>query len=206
MGKRPLLLLLTLVSAAVAAAACSGSGGGGDTTTPSPTPTFVPDGCQIVWMTNVTPGPGGLVDFYVVDMVAADWTVGTHLYANPSPRGVFFKSYDLTSGAYAARATATTGTFTMIAATTTNQHFVHFEDTVPQHYFLLDTNGSPAADEGTGGTGSFSGGLSDPYAQNVTPGTGTVTILFDGTARTIGSDLAYAICYVGTSPIPPRAR
>ena len=202
MIRRPVrfgLVLVSLAGAAVASVACSGSGGGG-TTTPTPPPPFVPDGCQIVWMSEETAAAPSIVDVMLLDVPIGDWAVGTHAYAAAGPRGLFYKHYDLSTGAFTARAIEQTGSFQLFATSTSSGGFVHFVDDTAQELVLVDTAGNPVASEGTSGTGSFFGPLSDPFAQNVLPGSGAMSVVFAGTAEQLGHDLSYAVCYHGSPP------
>lgn len=200
-------LCAMLLTASVAVAACTGGGDDDDddAASPSPTPPFTADGCQIVWISPVAAGPAGRVDVYLLDAPIAAWTVGTHAYGAPAT-GRFFRAYDLNTGGYDYRALATSGTYTMTFAGTTAGTFVRFEDDTPQPLYLLDTAGAPAALAGTSATGNFEGFLSDPYAANVQPGQGDLSVMVGTTAFSLGGDLSYSICYQGDAPLKPGRR
>lgn len=196
-----------LFAAAVAAAACTGGGGDDDddAASPSPTPPFVADGCQIVWSSPVATGPTGVVDVYLFDAPISAWTVGTHGYGAPAT-GRFFRAYDLDTGTFDYVALATSGSYTMTAAGTTAGTFVRFVDETPQPFYVLGTAGAPVALAGTSGTGTFDGFLSDPYAANVSPGQGEMSIMVGTTSFSVGGNLSYAICYEGAAPLKPVSR
>lgn len=188
-------LALLLVALAAAAVACTGSGDDDDVASPSPTPPLAADGCEIVWVTNTTPGPNGLVDLWLVDVPIGSWTVGTHLYGGIT--ATWYEDYDLDDldgETYGRRAIATSGDFALSAVSTTGA-FVRFVDSEPQMIWTLSTAGALVASQGTSGTGLFEGLLSDPFAPNVTPGVGTITLVIEGTSRSLGQDLSYSVCY-----------
>src|SRR5688500_17881649 len=112
-------IALFLLALATAAVACTGSGDADDdVASPSPTPPLVADGCQIVWITNTSPGPNGLVELWLVDVPIGSWTVGTHLYGG-GITATWYEDYDLDTEAYGRRAIATSGEFAFTAVSTT---------------------------------------------------------------------------------------
>lgn len=200
----PLALLATLaVVVVVSSAACSGGGGGGggDDETPTPTPVFVADRCQIVWENDVSPS---VVDLYLLDAPVGAWVLSsTHQYAFTTSGffAAFFGGLDLNTGDFDTSVVASAGTFALTLNGTEAGRSVSFEDADVQALYTLDTAGNPLALAGTGGTGVFDGLWSDPYSQNVTAGNGSVTVAFDGTSRTLGVDLSYAVCYTGSGDL-----
>lgn len=182
---------------AVSSAACSGGGGDDDDDEPTPTPVFDADRCHLVWENDLA---GGLKDLYVVDAPVAAWVLGSdHQYSTSSSgfQAAFFGGLDVASGEFETTAIVTTGTFALSLSGTQAGNGLGFDDLDPQSLFAVDSAGAPAGFLGTGGTGSFDGLWSDPYSQNVSPGNGTLTVLLDGTARVIGVDLSYGVCYTG---------
>src|SRR5439155_19073090 len=93
---------------------------------------------------------------------------------------------------------ATAGTFLVTLPATSALAIgapVHLADDTPQHYFLLDTAGNLGPDQGASGTGHFDGVWSKPDQIHVTPGTGTIAVLFQGSSLSMGADNSYARCY-----------
>lgn len=214
-------LRLTLVAAALAAAAvasvaCSSGGGGGSTPTPTASPTpFNPVGCQIVWVTRNPPGQTAIIDYYVIDAPVGKWVTGTNGFYVGDPTGAtnvtgaFVHLYNLTSQTSAAAAVASAGVFTVGTDPTDPTLIgnpVNLVDTTPQHYFLLDSAGQLTADEGSSGVGQFQGVWSDPGSPDVVQGSGTVQILFESSSYTLGTDLAYGLCYSQSSFAPPTTQ
>lgn len=196
---RSLTLLATFAAAlAVSSAACTGGGGDDDDDDGgTPTPVFEADRCHIVWENDVS---AEVRDLYVLDAPVGAWVLGSNLQYSTSSSGfqaAFFGGLDLVTGEFATTAIVTTGTFALVLSGTEANLGVGFDDVDPQSLFAVDTSGDPAAFLGTGGTGRFDGFWSDPYSQNVSPGNGTITVLLEGTARTLGVDLSYAVCYTG---------
>ncbi len=212
--KRALLISVAL-STLAAVAACNGSGDDDDTGSPSPSPTsFVPVGCQIVWITQDPP----FIDYYIVDAPVAEWTNGTHFYSQGDVTGAtnvtggFVNDFDLVTRTEDAAAVATNGDFQISGLDAANPlavgNAVNFADATAQQYFLLDTANNLSAPQGSSGTGSFAGTWSRPDDPNVTEGAGTITILFQGTSHILGSDLTYALCYdeAGFAPVSKTQR
>ena len=182
---------------AVSSAACSGGGGDDDDDGSTPTPVFDADRCHIVWETDAA---GDLKDVYVLDAPVAAWVIGSsHQYSTSSSgfQAAFFGGLDVASGEFETTAIVTTGTFALNLSGTQAGDGLSFDDADPQSLFAVDSAGNPAAFLGTGGAGEFGGLWSDPYSQNVSPGNGAITVVLDGTARTLGLDLSYGVCYTG---------
>lgn len=203
---RRLRLFGLLGALGIAVVACTGDDDDDDGATPSPTPVFNADACQIVWLNRNT---ADLVEFWLVDVPVADWTVGTHAYGAPGGpiahvTASWYEDYDLVTETYSRRAVATSGVFTFRAVTQTSGAFVRFEDTSPQPIWTIDTAGALVANQGTSGTGAWEGLLSDPYSANVTAGEGSITLVIDGTARELGQDLSYAVCYKNAALARPE--
>lgn len=197
----------------MAVAACSGGGDGGDGG-PTPTPTaFVPVGCQIVWINRDPPGQSDVIDYYLVDGPASVWTTGTHAYQQGDPTGAtnltgaFVDDYHLPSGAIGQAMVATAGTFLLtVESVGVTGSAVAFDDDTAQAYYLIDSAGNLAASQGTSGTGSFAGVWSAPDDPDVTEGSGTVEVLFQGTNLTVGQTSTYALCYDAGSSFAPLSR
>ncbi len=205
--RRSVRYLALSFALAVAAAACTGGDDDDATPSPSPTPVFDADACQVVFLNRVTPGPNGLVEFWIVDVPVADWVVGTHLYAAPGgpierPSGQWYENYDLDAETFSRHAVATSGSFVLTAVTQTSGLFIRLVDDEPQAVWTVGTAGLIAY-QGTSGAGLFEGFLSDPYSANVTAGIGAVTVLIEGTSRELGQDLSYAVCYKNTALARP---
>lgn len=185
------------VAAVVSSSACSGGGGDDDDDDGgSPTPVFEADRCQIVWLNDVT---ATVKDLYVLDAPVAAWVLGSnHLYSVSSSgfQAGYFGGFDLATEEALVTAIVTTGSFSLVLSGTGTGQGLGFDDEVPQT-LSYTSGGVPTVVAGTGGTGSFDGFWSDPYSQNVSAGDGSITVMLDGTAHTIGTDLAYGICYQG---------
>jgi hypothetical protein len=210
------LLLATFVAVvAASSSACSGGGGGGgDDDSPTPSPTFEADRCQIVWRNDVTTS---VKDVYLVDASVGTWVLNTAMQfavTDTGFSGVFYRGLDLNTATWALQAITTTGTFSLLTSGTETGQILGFDDVEAQSLWSVSSGGDPVAVIGTGAAGSFSGFWSDPFSQNVTPGSGTVTLAIDGTAHTLGIDLSYAVCYTdeqsfpsgGAFPSPPLPR
>ena len=210
MRAHSLTLLTTLaVVIAVSSAACTGGGDDDDDDGPTPTPEFDADRCHIVWENDVA---GGLKDLYVLDAPVGAWVLGSnHQYSTTSSgfQAAFFGGLDVASGEFDTTAIVTTGSFELSLSGTQAGNGLGFDDLDAQSLFAVNSAGDPAAFLGTGGIGQFDGLWSDPYSQNVSPGNGTITIVLDGTARVLGADLSYGVCYTGAPilfrPIHPRS-
>ena len=206
---RPLALLATLVAVvAVSSAACSGDGGGGDggdDETPTPTPVFAADRCQIVWANDVA---DSVKDLFLLDAPVEEWVLSSnHQYSFSSSGFVatFFGGLDVSSGDFVTSYVTSSGAFALTLNGTEAGRNVSFDDDVAQSLYTVDSAGLPVALAGTGAIGAFDGLWSDPYSQNVTAGNGTVIVAIDGTARAIGIDLSYAVCYQGNGLFRPAA-
>lgn len=198
------LFALTATAVAVGSAACSSSaGGGGATPTPSVSGTpFTPARCQIVWMRRLP--PTSKIDYYVVDAPSGAFVSGTNSYfigdstGATNVEGAFVYHYDLVNGSNAGAAVASSGVFAVATGPTDPLKIggtISFNDTTPQHYFTLSSAGLPVADQGSSGTGDFTGNWSDPGSPDTTPGIGTMHVLFMGSSFTLGGDLSYAECF-----------
>ena len=197
MSVRRLTLVVTAVAAAaVLASACAGGGGGDDDDDgASPTPPFEADRCQIVWQNEIDPARR---DLYLLDAPVGSWVLSSDLRYSVSGTGfraIFVAGFDLAAGTWDTQAIATSGSFALVLEGTDAGRVLGFEDGTPQPFAVLDSAGAPGAIAGTGGTGFFDGFWSDPYSQNVLAGDGEVTLTVDGTSRTLGVDLSYAVCY-----------
>lgn len=192
---RHALFVATLLATAVSFAACTGGGDdGGDGPDPTPTPAFPADRCHIVWSTE----SAERTDLFVLDAPFASWVTSTsHALTTGTAgfRATFLGDYDVLTDSAVVVAAVTTGTISVVTAEPGPASFLSFDSEVPRPLFHVDSAGTPVAFAGTGGTGSFSGFWSDPWSANVSPGSGTIAVLVEGTARTLGSDLSYAVCY-----------
>ena len=204
---RPLALLATLVAVvAVSSAACSGDGGGGDDDeTPTPTPVFAADRCHIVWENDIT---DSVKDLFLLDAPVGEWVLSSNHQYSFSTSGFvasFFGGLDLNTGDFVTSYVASSGAFALTLNGTEAERNVSFDDGDAQSLYTVDSAGLPVALAGTGAIGAFDGLWSDPYSQNVTAGNGTVIVAIDGTARAIGIDLSYAVCYQGNGLFRPAA-
>lgn len=192
---RSTLFAATLLAVtAVSFAACSGDDDGGDGADPTPTPAFPADRCHIVWSTESEER----TDLFVLDAPFANWvTSSSHALVTGTGgfRATYLGDYEVGTDSAAVVAAVTTGTIAIATGEPGPSVFLDFENEVPRPLFHVDTAGNPTAFAGSGGTGTFSGFWSDPWSANVVPGSGTISVLVDGTSRTLGSDVSYAVCY-----------
>ena len=206
MTLRPRVLLLgaTIAMALVAAFACTSGGpfGGHNSPTGSPTNPQV-DTCKIVWW-NTAQANVAHQDLFQIDAPLADWVTGTAGYAVNSPVGLVYLDKDPTTqtSIAAAAAICTAGSFDLVLgnATATSASIAFFDGAPQPFYALNQTNGTIGAYVGTGGAGTFHGVWSDPAGTAPIPGTGTVTVVWEGTTLTLGQQGSYAICYRKATP------
>lgn len=201
------VLGLTLTATLVASVAVSCGGGGGDDDDDGATTTSTPanvDYCQIVWATP----DEGVFDVFLVDAPIGQWTSGTKSYGINSPIGVFYNNQPADQSQPALSAAITTsGQFSLVLANgTTTAAGVEFSDASVQNFYAYgQSNGVIGMKVGTGGTGTFSGVWSPPEGP-ITGGSGNITIAYEGTARLIGAQGAYAICYDRSASLQARTR
>lgn len=197
-------LFLAAIVAVAAAAACSGNSGGG-TPTAVPTP-FTPTNCQVVWLT-ASSSNAATFQTYVVDMPIANWVSGTKSFAPGlgANAGIFYYQLDVQQATAKAVGLATAGSFSVTVGGTGAGQATAVTDSDPQSYY---DSAHPVigAFLATGGTGSFTGQWSDPDpAANPTFGTGTVTVLFQGSSLELGRDASFALCYDANAFAPESA-
>lgn len=211
------LVVLPLVTA-VLSAACAASDGDDDDASPhvpfpvpvaSYVPPIVPTACQIAWVTSDPPGQNGVIDYYVVDAPLSSWEPGDESYYQGDPSGVtnvsgaWVDDYDVVQREWAQAAVATSGVFQLGGDPIANGAAIAFQDDVAQEYFLLDEADELSVSVGTGGTGAFAGVWSfyEPVA-----GSGEIALAILGTNATLGTDVAYGLCYEAAAGFAPLSR
>ena len=186
------LLLLVLgvgvLSLGVAACSSSSSGDDDDTTLTN---------CQVVWANSGS--ASGRFDIYLVDMPIEDWISGTQEYQKVSGHdhtAVFFDEMLVSSNDYLSRAISTAGTFSVTTDGTNVGDAVTFSDLGGHTFFDVGNDDVSGQEVGNGGAAEFSGVWSD-VTTNPTPGapSGRATLLYHGSALTIGAYTRYAVCY-----------
>ena len=150
------------------------------TPTASPTPTPSSATCSFVWATDYS-SVDGTIDFYEVDVLKDNFNANTNTFGDTAV-GYFVVGYDPNSGSVTiAAGMSTAGAMAMTAAGTNMGDAVTFTDSASHTFFDATDlfNGASqvlGAEIATGGTGDFTGNLSDPNPANAaTPGTGTIT-------------------------------
>jgi hypothetical protein len=178
------------------------------TSTPNPTPTPPPASgktCSFVWLTDWT-DIDGTYDFFEVDVDSGLWTNATNAYDGTNVVGYWVSGYDPVFGdiLYGA-GLSNDGAIALNVAGTTMGDAEAFTDTASHTFYdaadyLLGNSATVGGPVATGGTGNFTGNLSDPDPNaNVTPGQGSITISDGTTSETFGLDavqptVSYAAC------------
>lgn len=199
LSTRSSLALLAAFAALSGVTACAGDEAGDDDEGGA----FVAARCAIYWARE---NADQTLDVYVVDQPASDWSDGEGEYdPGPFPLGagpVGWFAYhtpdgSLTEAALLARTTS--GTFTLTVAGIEAGDAVTFVDGTAQAMVDARTN---LGTTGTGGTGSFDGVWTDPFAAtaaDVDWGDGTLHVAFLGSSITLGGsalggESSYAQC------------
>ncbi len=179
------------------------------TASPAPTgaPTPVPSSatCSFVWLTDYSAIDGRpSYDFYEVDVLQTAWNNATNAFGDNAV-GYWISGYDPTTNEIVFGAGMTTAG--AIALNVSNMNMgtaAGFTDTASHTYYdakayFQGTAAALGAQIATGGTGSWTGNLSDPDPNApVDPGTGTIDVT-DGTvtetfADPAQSSVSYAYC------------
>lgn len=179
------------------------------TSSATPQPTGTPAAssgyCSFVWATDYT-SVDGTFDFYEVDISSDAWTNTTAAYDGANAVGYFVVGYDPNTGdiVYGA-GMSTAGAMTLNVSGMNMGDAASYNDTGTHTFYdatayftgASQTLGDAVA---TGGSGSFSGNLSDPDPNNpITAGTGDMTATDNGGNSEIFADpsqtsFAYAVC------------
>lgn len=168
---------------------------------PSPTPTPYPGTyCSVLW---TTPGSAaGLFNMYEINMPAAMWTSGTRTFDDVNVLGLYYRDFDPIANDVVLFGYADGGTFDLTVAGRQPGQTVTISDSSQQTY--LDAFGMVAGVIATGGEGSFTGVWSNPdsvgedfpESAGADVGTGTIAIRDAAGNHTLGSTMAYGICFV----------
>jgi len=208
--------LVALGVAAASAAACGGGvTTGGATSSPTPTPSGTntpsasptPTGaqhttCSFLWAALAS---ASTYNIYEVDIDSTLWATGTVTLDGQKAAALYLLNADQSNN-FTAAGMATAGTVSITANGTTVGSQASFNDTATLTYFdayaaLKGTSSVLGPQTGTGGTGSFSGQLSDLSGTSPTPGTGAIAATIAGSAINFNT-VALAGCQTSTSFAP----
>ena len=180
---------------------------------PTPTPAAITASCSIVWAND---NQDGTFDLYEVDVDGRDWTTSNTVAVDGTAVvGYYVLGYDPTFGAFDYAGQATNGSIALNVAGVSQGDATSFSAATPLTYWDATNwwSGTSSGLEGqsaTGGTGTFSGALSNPDPTSaITPGAGVVDMTIYGTEGTFGGATAtefdYAVCDTTSSLVPQRA-
>lgn len=191
---------MTACALAMGVSACSGGGDDDDAASPTPTPVN-PDYCLILWANQST--VADRFDIYFWQTGVELMNAGAGAYQNgtsvrDSSYGFFFYRAELSStGGIVGQevlGVSTSGAWALNSITGVEPgNTIDYEDTTSQQYFDGSGAGALGAAVASDGTGTFAGTLTDPDADEVIQGTGSITVAVNGTDVTMGA-ISYAIC------------
>jgi hypothetical protein len=179
-----------------------------NTATPSPTATATPapasGTCSFVWATSYV-DIDGTYDYYEVDVAAAAWANTTVAFDGTNAIGYFLVGYNPIDASIYAAGIAQTGAITLAVNGTAIGAAASFGDSDSKSFldatdYYNGVSTSYGAEIATGGTGAFTGMLSDPAPNAaISAGAGSIDAMDTlGNAETFGgaSNVAfdYALC------------
>lgn len=175
--------------------------------TPAPTPTATPAGsgyCSFFWGND---NGDGTIDFYEVDVADGAWKNDTAAFAPSVAVGYFILGYYPPDNTFVQAGMSTSGSIALTVSDTNMGSDAGFADLTANtyldatDYFAGMSNTISNQQTGSGGTGSFTGKLSNPDpATDVDPGTGTIDITINGFHGTIGGADAFTLDYAVCTP------
>src|SRR5579859_6843812 len=149
------------------------------TATPTPPPKTATGTCSFVWAND---NGDGTLDFYEVDIAGALWNNTTVAFQGTAAVGYFVLSYDPVSNTFVQAGLANSGAIALSVTDMNKGSAAGFTDTASHTYldataYFSGASNSLGGPSGSGGTGSFSGNLSDPNPSTaVTPGAGSINL------------------------------